>query len=210
LGKQGHLVVFVRTPRLGRVKTRLARDIGALQALQAYRAIAFGSLRRLRRHAHWHCWLAIDTHSALSRPCLWPVGWRRIDQGPGDLGRRMASVIRRLPPGPLVICGSDVPGIRAEDIAAAFRLLHQKDFVFGPAMDGGFWLIGIKRRPIPPGLFADVRWSSRHALADTLANTAGHSVGYLELLEDIDSGAALERWRAGALSRRPYAGAILR
>jgi rSAM/selenodomain-associated transferase 1 len=204
VSKQGHLVIFARAPRLGRVKSRLARDIGVLAAWQIYRQISFSLLRRLGRPRRWRCWLALDSRDAMRSANIWPHGWRYVAQGHGDLGQRMARVTRQLPPGRVIIAGSDVPGMDAADIDQAFRALHDKDFVFGPAMDGGYWLIGFKRRPIPHRMFADVRWSSRTALADTLANTGGHRVGYLDLLEDIDSGAALNRWRGGALARSPY------
>lgn len=199
--KHGHLVIFARTPRLGRIKARLARDIGVLAAWQTYRRIVFPLLRRLGGSRHWQCWLALDGDNAMRMAHIWPMQWRRISQGPGDLGARLARVARKLPPGPVVIAGSDVPGISRDDVSRAFQALHDKDFVFGPTMDGGYWLIGFKRRPIPRELFADVRWATRNVLADTLANTGRHSVAYLDLLEDIDSGAALHRWQTGILRR---------
>ncbi len=68
------------------------------------------------------------------------------------------------------------------------------DAVFGPAVDGGYWLVGMKRRPWLRGVFADVRWSSPHALADTLANLAGRRVLLLDRLRDVDTGADLAAW----------------
>jgi glycosyltransferase A (GT-A) superfamily protein (DUF2064 family) len=68
-----------------------------------------------------------------------------------------------------ILIGSDIPGLGPADIAAGFRALGKADAVFGPALDGGYWLVGFgPRRPHCP--FAKVRWSSPHALADTLAN----------------------------------------
>ena len=68
---------------------------------------------------------------------------------------------------------------RARHIAAAFRLLGRHDLVFGPAEDGGFWLVGARRRPRLPPLFGQVRWSSPHALADTLADLPRTCLGRL-------------------------------
>jgi glycosyltransferase A (GT-A) superfamily protein (DUF2064 family) len=107
----------------------------------------------------------------------------------------MATVAQKLPPGPVVIIGSDIPGIAKSDIAHAFRELGARDAVFGPATDGGYWLVGLRRRPRFLDPFAHVRWSSEHALADTLADLAGKDVVLLRSLSDVDDGAALSRHR---------------
>jgi hypothetical protein len=97
----------------------------------------------------------------------------------------------------VAIIGSDIPAITRAHIARAFALLGRNDFVFGPARDGGYWLIGARRRPrLPPGLLAGVRWSTAHALDDSLATLpAGARVAFLEELEDVDDGAAYRRRR---------------
>lgn len=92
-----------------------------------------------------------------------------------------------------MIVGSDIPGISAADIADAFRALGSKDAVFGPATDGGYWLVGLRRRPHFVDPFPNVRWSSEHALADTLANLADKEVAMLRPLSDIDDGASWRR-----------------
>ena len=94
-----------------------------------------------------------------------------------------------------IIVGSDIPELRPTHVARAFRLLGDHDWVFGPAADGGYWLLGARRRRPPRGTFADVRWSSAHALADTLANLKGARVAYLEMLGDVDTGEDLARLR---------------
>ncbi len=105
----------------------------------------------------------------------------------------MAGIARALPPGPVIIVGSDIPGIRPTHIADGFRALGHHDAVFGPARDGGYWLVGLKRRPCFVDPFPGVRWSTRHALKDTLANLAGRRIARLDTLDDIDDGAALRR-----------------
>jgi glycosyltransferase A (GT-A) superfamily protein (DUF2064 family) len=130
--------------------------------------------------------------------CFWPPEIPRLSQGPGDLGTRMARPFAALPPGPVVIVGSDIPDLRRAHVARAFAALDCHDLVFGPAADGGYWLVGARRRPLPPRLFANVRWSSPHALADTLANLEhGFSVALLDTLTDVDTGADLARSRRG-------------
>ena len=186
---QRHLVIFTRLPRLGAGKRRLAADIGPVAALRFQRTALAATLRRLRRDPRWRTWLAITP----DRGGPWPAGLPRIGQGGGDLGRRMARVARALPPGPVMIVGSDIPGIRRHHIAAGFRALGGSDAVFGPAGDGGYWLVGLRRRPRFFDPFGGVRWSTRHALADTLANLAGRRITLLEVLDDIDDGAALAR-----------------
>jgi hypothetical protein len=131
---------------------------------------------------------------AMSRRRLWPGGVPVTPQGGGDLGVRMRRAVAACSPGPVVLIGSDIPAVTASHIADAFRLLGRHDLVFGPAQDGGFWLIAARRCPCLPPLFGDVRWSSRHALADALSNLPRRiSVGFAARLEDVDDGAAYRR-----------------
>ena len=122
---------------------------------------------------------------------------RVLPQGHGDLGQRMLVPFRRLPPGPVVLVGSDIPAMRPSHIARAFQQLGRHELVFGPASDGGFWLIGSRRRrPMPRALFAGVRWSTAHALADTHSNVPlPVSVGEADTLDDIDTADDLRRFK---------------
>jgi len=192
-----HVVVFVKAPRLGRVKSRLAAGIGALPALRFYRQTTARLLQHLGRNPRWRIVIAVTPSRAL-HDRLWDGSLPRLDQGAGDLGRRMARVFGTLPPGPAVIVGSDIPDLAPRHVAAAFRALGRFDVVLGPADDGGYWLIGLKRaRAMPAGLFEGVRWSSPHALADTRASLPrGFSVALLETLEDVDDAGSYRRWRA--------------
>lgn len=195
-----HLVVFARTPRRGAVKRRLAADIGPDAALAFYRRTLADVLRRLGADPRWRTWLAVTPDRDAARPGSWPPvpGVRLIAQGGGDLGDRMARPLHTLPPGPVVIVGSDIPDIAPHHIADAFAALGANDMVFGPAADGGYWLVGARRRPrVPHGLFLDVRWSTEHALADTLAGLPrGFRSAMLETLDDVDDGPAYSAWRA--------------
>jgi glycosyltransferase A (GT-A) superfamily protein (DUF2064 family) len=102
----------------------------------------------------------------------------------------MERVARRHLGGRVAIVGADIPGLRAYDVAAAFRRLRAADACFGPAADGGYWLVALgARRPARP--FGSVRWSSPHALADTLGNFAGRRVAMLRTLRDVDTAADL-------------------
>lgn len=179
--------VFARVPRLGAVKRRLARDIGARAALRFHRATMLALLRELLADQRFRTVLAITPDRARFRL---PVRVDRASQGGGDLGARMHRAMARVPRGRVVIIGSDIPDARASDVRAAFRALGHADAVFGPAEDGGYWLIGVSpRRPAHP--FAAVRWSTPHALADTLRNFRGQRVAFLHTLRDVDSAADL-------------------
>ena len=182
------LILFVRLPRLGTGKKRLARDIGAVAALRFERLMLARSLRRLGRDQRWSLRLAV-TPDRSARD--WPLRLNVAPQGTGDLGRRMRRALAACPPGPAVLVGSDIPGVTAAHIAEAFALLRRHDVVFGRARDGGYWLVGCRHRPPD---FGAVRWSSRHALEDTLGNLPRRlSVGFAATLDDIDDGAAYRR-----------------
>ncbi|HJS31509.1 MAG TPA: DUF2064 domain-containing protein, partial [Alphaproteobacteria bacterium] len=171
--------------------------------LAFYRQALGGLLTRLARDARWRTVLAVTPDRAAGdrrafRGVRAARGVKRVAQGPGDLGARMARALREAPPGPAVIIGSDIPDITAARVVAAFRALAGADVVLGPAPDGGYWLVGLRRGPQLPDLFRGVRWSSATALADTLANLPrlhGRGVRLIETLDDIDDGAALARWR---------------
>jgi rSAM/selenodomain-associated transferase 1 len=193
------LVIMAREPRAGAVKTRLAREIGAAAALRFYRAATMNMLRRLSHDPRWRTVLAVAPDGAIASP-VWPPGVVRMGQGSGDLGSRMQRVFSRLPPGPVVIAGTDIPEIRAAHIARAFALLGRHDAVFGPAEDGGYWLVGLRRSPRVRQIFAGVRWSSPHALAGTRANLGRASIALLKILEDVDERESHRRL-AGAAAR---------
>ena len=197
------LVVMARAPRIGRVKRRLAVDVGAVEAWRFYRQTTGSLLRSLSRDPRWRTCLAVTPDTALRRPAgLWPHRGSLLSQGRGDLGQRMGRLIAGLPSGPVVVVGSDVPDIAPADIAAAFDALGPNDWVLGPAGDGGYWLIGARRRPHLRLPFDGVSWSSPRTLQDTLANLAGQEVTLLRTLDDIDHGADLARWRRGQAAAR--------
>ena len=196
---QRHLVIFARAPEAGRVKRRLGTEIGMMEAARFYRRLLDAQIKRMMRDPRWTVWLFVTPDTALSHPAwhLVPVS-RRKPQRHGDLGRRMKLPFATLPPGPVVLVGSDIPAMRASHIARAFALLARHDLVFGPARDGGFWLIGARRvRPLPHSLFAEVRWSTATALTDTLASLPDHlTVALADTLDDVDDAEALHQWSA--------------
>lgn len=179
---------MVKEPRPGRVKTRLAADIGAVDATWWFRHQVRRLLRRLE-DPRWQLWLAVSPDRAVvSR--VWPPHLPRVAQGRGDLGQRMGRVFATFPPGQTLITGADIPGVTAQHIDRAFNALCGHDVVFGPAKDGGYWLVGLRNRPLP-GLFEAVRWSTEYALADSCASIAGARIAFADCLRDVDRAADL-------------------
>lgn len=177
------VVVFARAPRLGTVKRRLARDIGDRAALRFHTATLTALLRDLKACRRFDVVLAVTPDAA---PVRLPIQVKRIDQGHGDLGRRMTHALagyRRV-----ALMGCDIPQANATDVRAAFRRLGTADAVFGPASDGGYWLIALGPRR-PADLFGASRWSTEHALADTLKQFRHHRVGFIRCLSDVDTAA---------------------
>jgi hypothetical protein len=194
------LVIFARAPRLGRGKRRLAAGLGPVAAWRFQRWTLDRALRRLSRDPRWQTRIAVT-----GGPARWPRGAIVFPQESGDLGRRMAVAMRGHAPGPVVLVGTDVPDIAPRHIAAAFKALGTNDAVFGPAADGGYWLVGL-RRPGIPDVFSGIRWSTPHTLTDTLAKLGPrYRYALLGPLTDIDDADDLHRWQAQRSTRLPFA-----
>ncbi len=184
---------MVKEPRPGRVKTRLARDIGTVPAAWWFRHQTARLLRRLR-DPRWHLVLAVSPDSAATASRVWPGDLPRLPQGGGNLGDRMARAMRATAPGPVCVIGADIPGITRPAIWRAFCALGGAEAVFGPAEDGGYWLVGVRNAAhIPATLFDGVRWSTKHALADTIASIPGARIARVDRLRDVDTAADLHR-----------------
>jgi len=187
------LVVMLKQPLPGRVKTRLGAEIGMIDAVWWFRH----QVRRLLREVEcprWQLVLAVSPDAAGLQSRVWPPHLPRVPQGRGDLGARMARLMRGLPPGPVCIIGGDIPGIRKAHIGRAFAALGGHNAVFGPAVDGGYWLVGLKRSGrLPATLFEGVRWSSEHALKDSIASLGHVPVAMVDTLLDVDRAVDLYR-----------------
>ncbi|MGF1463530.1 MAG: TIGR04282 family arsenosugar biosynthesis glycosyltransferase [Maricaulaceae bacterium] len=183
------LVVMAKAPRLGLAKTRLARAIGPVHALRAYRTM-LAHVARAARDPRWTTVIALTPDRAAARPMAPFVDFPMHPQGGGDLGDRQARVFAHN--GPVVVVGADAPQITPGDIWAAFRALRRADAVIGPATDGGYWLLGLNG-PGPEDLFEGVRWSHAETRADLERKLAPGRIAHLRRLTDIDD---VEDWRA--------------
>jgi uncharacterized protein len=181
------VIIFTRIPRLGIGKRRLAREIGDRRTLNFSRAALHTLLRRLLRLRGVERVIATspDYHARLAAP-----GFTRIGQGRGDLGQRMQRAFNRYRQRPVILIGSDIPDITVNDLRGAVHKLRGCDAVFGPAADGGYWLVAMSGRR-PANAFAKVRWSSPNALADTRRNFSKRRIEQLRVLHDIDDAASL-------------------
>ena len=180
------LIVMLKVPRAGRVKTRLGRDIGMTAAAWWFRHQVAQLLRQID-DPRWQGVLAVapDREGLQSR--IWPARITRWPQGRGTLGDRMLRMMRRVR-GPVCVIGADIPGITAAHVSRAFSALGTNDAVFGPAPDGGYWLIGVKNgSKLGKSALSGVRWSSEHALSDSVAALGAQRVAMVDTLRDVDT-----------------------
>lgn len=185
------IALFVKTPLPGRVKTRLASKIGEQAACQLYCQLVS------------HVIDAVFTSTIPLVICYdgnqddlpesWRASaWRCLLQQGVDLGERMAAAFCRLftdGASQVVLIGSDIPGLDAGYLQNAFAQLTNYDLVIGPAVDGGYCLIGFHQQSFDPHLFEQIPWSTNQVLRLTLsaAERAGLSVALLPPLRDIDT-----------------------
>ncbi|MDJ0640509.1 MAG: glycosyltransferase [Paracoccaceae bacterium] len=180
---------MVKEPWPGRVKTRLGQGIGLTRAAWWYRHQTRALLRRIA-DPRWRIVLAVSPDHAGLASRVWPRYLERLPQGSGDLGKRMARMLRATP-GPTVLIGSDIPGVSPAHLARAFSILGRRPSVLGPAPDGGYWLIGLRHPGLAPsGFLQNVRWSHPKTLNDTLPTLPG-PVGYVNQLSDVDKASDL-------------------
>lgn len=184
-----HLIIFARAPVYGRVKQRLANEIGKSAALEFYHNTLTALISRLR-HGPWQLSVSVATPGDQQHEVFKHL--KTSEQPPGDLGERMRSVLESYTSSNRIIIGSDIPGIEQEHVQRAFALLDNHDVVFGPATDGGFWLVGCSQAQAvfesADQLFmSGVRWSGCHALADTLKTLSPDKrVATAGTLSDVD------------------------
>lgn len=202
------VILLLKFPAPGAVKTRLMPALGARGACTLYRRLVAHTLREARDFAAktgaaLEARMAGAPDEAAARAWLGEGVAIRV-QGDGDLGARLDRAVQAAfaEGAPLVtVIGGDCPGLTAAHLAAAQARLADHDAVFGPAIDGGYYLVGL-RRPLP-ALFRGIRWDDREVLAQTLAaaRTIPASVARLRPLHDIDTPADLAAWAATPAAR---------
>lgn len=180
------LLIFIKNPEKGKVKTRLAQTVGDDMALKIYLAL----LEHTQKIA-----LAIDANRLLfySQFIDEEDQWSNADfqkkmQASGDLGNRMMMAFRQAlaQHQKVVIIGSDCASLTVEIVEKAFELLEAVDYVVGPAKDGGYYLLGMKENS--PALFEDMIWSTDQVFPTTIKRIKASNKKYALLpeLSDID------------------------
>lgn len=190
----GRIITFLKAPHPGAVKSRLAASLDAPAAAAIYRTLITRTLTALRTFTSVELRHTPDDAAVELQPLL-RTGWRLRPQGPGDLGERLERAFSdafREGARAAVVLGTDAPEIEARDLADAFRALEAADVVLGPALDGGYWLVGLRRSA--PFLFHDMPWSTAEVARLTRERAQANHLAIRELrtLSDIDT---LEDWR---------------
>lgn len=193
---QNALILFVKNPVAGKVKTRLAKSIGAEQALRVYlELLEITKQVALQSDSKRYLYYS----EAIDKQDDWDeVHFSKQQQQGDDLGLRMQNAFKQTlvaGHGKVVIIGSDCPFISAELIDSAFKVLDEQDVVFGPAEDGGYYLMGMKK--VHPELFEDLPWSTEKLLRITTQRleNIGLSYGLLPELFDVDDLLSYQRYK---------------
>lgn len=190
------VIVMAKMPVMGRVKTRLARDIGSVAATGFYRTGLNRLLRRLRAAPWFGAVVAVAPDQAVGNIPSWAQGLALLGQGQGDLGQRMARLLSIPHPAPVLLVGSDIPDLAPVHLRQAFAALRRPGVVFGPAQDGGYWCIGrgVGTR-LPRHWLSGLPWSRSDTLETSLRATPGRKSVVPIMLADIDTGADWRQWR---------------
>lgn len=189
------LIIFIRNPEPGKVKTRLAAAVGDERALAIYRELLDLTRRAaLGSEAEKYLWYSHFVDKADG----WPESdFRKMLQQGEDLGDRMAYAFETAlaDHDKAVIIGSDCPYLSPVLLDEAFELLDDSDFVIGPATDGGYYLLGMNR--FAPEVFQGIEWSTDTVFRETVARIRQSGADYevLPLLSDVDEIGDWERFK---------------
>lgn len=190
------LLIFIKNPILGKVKTRLAGTLGPERALEIYGRL-LGHTRQVAASFAGERWLFYSDF--IDEQDDWDAReFRKLVQSPGDLGHRMERAFAQAfeaGPGSVLIIGSDCPLLSPAILEQALEMLQRKPLVMGPATDGGYYLLGM--RQFTPALFRNMEWSTERVAQETLARAAslGLELGLLPELPDIDYEEDWERYQ---------------
>lgn len=179
------LLIFTRNPKLGKVKTRLAKTIGDEAALDVYKHL-LNHTKQVTKNLS--CDKAVYYSVKVRENDIWDATtYQKHLQNGNDLGIRMLNAFQQaFSTGyeKVVIIGSDLPDLTSEHINEAFEKLNSNDVVMGPAEDGGYYLLGMKK--LHANIFQNKNWGTSTVRKDTLNDLQNESVFLLETLNDVD------------------------
>lgn len=180
------IIIFARNPKLGKVKTRLAKTIGDFAALESYKILMKHTANVVEKS---NAEKIVFYSEYIDNNDVWAkIKCKKVKQSEGDLGEKMQTAFEyafELGYKKIVIIGSDVYRLKTEHIDSAFTQLQTHDVVIGPAHDGGYYLLGLNF--IIPELFEQKKWGTSSVLENTLADLNELNVTLLEPLNDIDT-----------------------
>ncbi len=205
------LGLMARAPQIGKVKTRLARSIGAENALGVYQELLQRANRDIARRAELLTenttvvyWFVDPPEATGDMARLYPSFSVYLGQVEGNLGQRMSAALEELLEHhrKALLFGADIPDLTLEHMITAAGALDSVDVVFGPTYDGGYSLIGVKK--IHAELFSRVTWSAAQTLAESLdvCRRLGISYHLLDELGDLDTVEDFKkiRWRPESIT----------
>ncbi len=181
------LMVFVKNPQRGRVKTRLAKTVGEEKALEIYKVLLDHTFSIAKKG---NCDKAVFYSDYIDETDMWnKARFGQFFQEGNDLGERMLNAFKYAfsqQYKSVIIIGSDCLDLNEQIITDAFEILKENEVVIGPAKDGGYYLLGM--RTLYTELFMNKQWSTENVLLDTLLdiNKLDVSVKLLPTLSDID------------------------
>jgi len=183
--KENLLLIFTKNPVAGKVKTRLAKDLGDDKALEIYKFLlehsaAFTSSVNAEKHVYYSDSITVQD--------IWDnkIYKKKLQSG-AHLGKRMENAFKNgfeEDHEKIIVIGSDMYDIQAGDIEEAFRQLENHDYVIGPASDGGYYLFGMKSLNLK--VFKNKDWGTSSVLKDTLKDLQKEDVKLLETRNDVD------------------------
>jgi rSAM/selenodomain-associated transferase 1 len=186
------VAIFVRNPVPGRVKTRLARDLGEQAACDLYRVMVADCIANVSASG-LPLFLFHDGQAGAGLPPEWIGAADRVFRQEGEsLGERMSAAFERsfsAGAAGVILTGSDIPGIDAELLRSALKSIEHYDEVFSPAFDGGYCLVASTKGSFNSKVFQGIPWSTSRVLDRTVAACTAHGISYLllEPRQDIDT-----------------------
>ena len=186
------VLFFVKAPHPGRVKTRIAESMGPAKAAGLYRCFVLDMMETLAR-VGVNLTICYTPSEASEEIRAWFGNRFSLEaQAGNNLGERMANAFRsafRRGTKKVLCIGSDIPELSETMITEGFQLLNDHDAVFGPALDGGYYLIGFRHDTFHPEIFRGIRWGSRQVLLETKERclASGLKTSTLPILSDMDT-----------------------
>ena len=180
------LVIFVKNPVAGNVKTRIAAKTNDRYALQLYNEL----LRILKLSlSGLNGWKVVIYYSDfIEKSDTWPFAVSREKQNGKDLGKRMQNAFEQelKKARKVILIGSDIPDLQVSHIQKAGEILQKKDIVIGPTFDGGYYLIGMKK--LNRSIFSNIHWGQKDVFSETCKSITKGKLSFnsLPILSDID------------------------